>query len=243
VTKAHGQSKPRTSPARTGVRRKTAGASVPAGVSLRTCIGCRTTVNREELVRMVAGTDGQVLFDLAGGSFGRGAWTHATEDCLKKAARVMRGKGAVEDHAALVCALSDAANRRAKGLVTAAYRAGRLAIGSDASADEFAAGKAKLVVLSSDARAAARKQWLEDAVSAGVVWGWSNKVELGALVGRDELAVFAITDEGLARSLRQVLALTTPATSRLAAASLAVLRSSVATAAAGSHGLEDSEDG
>jgi ribosomal protein L7Ae-like RNA K-turn-binding protein len=155
----------------------------------------------------------------------------------------MRSKGAAENHEAVVVALADAANRRAKGLVASAYRAGRLALGSDAAEAEFASGKARLVVLATDARAAARKQWLEDAVSAGLAWGWSRKAELGALVGRDEMAVFVITGEGLARSLKQVLALTTPATSRLAEASLAELRSTVATTAAGSHGLEDSEDG
>lgn len=243
MTKAHGHPKPRKPSAKAGSQRKHAAGAAATGVTLRTCVGCRTTVSRDDLVRMVAGPDGRILFDLAGGAFGRGAWTHGTDDCLRRAARVMRSKGAAEDHEALLSALSDAANRRARGLITAAYRTRRLALGSDAAEAEFAAGKARLVVLATDARAAARKLWLEDAVSAGMVWGWARKAELGALVGRDEMAVFVITDEGLARSIKQVLALTTPVTSRLAGASLAALRSTVATTAAGSHGLEDSEDG
>jgi ribosomal protein L7Ae-like RNA K-turn-binding protein len=202
---------------------------------------------------MVESPEGQIVFDLAGGSFGRGAWTHPTEECLRRTAKAMRNSRhkaspqpsspEIDDLALLLSALADAANRRAKGLVSAAYRAGHLALGSDASAAEFAVGRARLVLLSTDARAASKENWLEAAVARGTVVVWASKAELGALVGREELAVFVVTDEGLARSLRQVLALTTPVTSRLAGATLAVARSAVTTMATGSHGLEDSEDG
>jgi ribosomal protein L7Ae-like RNA K-turn-binding protein len=203
---------------------------------------------------MVATPEGEVLFDLSGGAFGRGAWSHPTEACLRRAAKVMR-QGSEKGGPSLAKAsetdglsqllekLDEAANRRAKGLVTAAFRAGYLALGSDASKEEFLASRARLVIIATDARAAKKELWIETAVSTGLVVGWSSKAELGALVGRDELAILVITDEGLANSLKSVLALRTPVTSRLAGASLAVARSMVETEAAGSHGLEDSEDG
>jgi ribosomal protein L7Ae-like RNA K-turn-binding protein len=203
---------------------------------------------------MVDGPDGQILFDLSGGALGRGAWTHPTEACLKRTAKALRGTArsngpgasALENDVSwseLSSALSDAASRRARGLVSSAYRGGHVALGTDASAAEYAEGRARLVLLASDARAASKESWLEPAVNHGKVVVWSTKAELGALVGRNELAVAVVTNDGLASSLANVLALTTPAVSRLAGATLAVARSQVTTMATGSHGLEDSEDG
>ena len=247
-----------------GPKRKHAARIALANAPVRTCIGCREAATRADLVRMVAAPDGEVVFDLSGGSFGRGAWSHPTEVCLRRAAKVMaRGQtrllgSASEPTAepgttgaeapsvtpdALLLALADAANRRAAGLVSAAYRSSHLAMGGDAAQEKFALGQARLVILATDARAAKREVWLETAVTKGLVVAWATKAELGALVGRDELAVMVVTDDGLARSLRQVLALTTPVTSRLAGSALAVARSAVTTMATGSHGLEESEDG
>ncbi|MGC4069896.1 MAG: DUF448 domain-containing protein [Polyangiaceae bacterium] len=221
---------------------------------MRTCIGCRVTASKADLVRMVDGPDGQLLFDLSGGVVGRGAWTHPTEACLKRTSKALRGTARANGPGAsvletdvtwsdLASALSDAATRRARGLFASAYRGGHLALGSDASAAAFEDGHVRLVLLATDARAAIEESWLEAAVNHGKVVVWSTKAELGALVGRNELAVAVVTNDGLANSLANVLALTTPAVSRLAGATLAVARSQVTTMATGSHGLEDSEDG
>ncbi|MGZ2224614.1 YlxR family protein [Glutamicibacter sp. HZAU] len=54
----------------------------------RTCIGCRTVTNKNELLRWVL-KDGAPLravsLDLRGSAFGRGAWTHGTEKCVQQA--------------------------------------------------------------------------------------------------------------------------------------------------------------
>lgn len=254
MTMNHGHRKLQGPPGKAVPQRKHAARAAEANAKVRTCIGCRAAATRAELVRMVASPDGDVLFDLSGGAFGRGAWSHPTESCLRRAAKVLRqgGNKAVltlpsvpeqDGFDRLLTALDEAANRRAKGLISAAYRGGYLALGGDASAEKYALGHARLVVIATDARSAKKENWIETAITSGLVVGWSSKAELGALVGRDELAILVVTDEGLARSLRNVLALSTPVTSRLAGASLAVARSMVTTAATGSHGLEDSEDG
>lgn len=252
VTTYRGQKRRQGTPNRAAPERKHAARTAMANTQVRTCIGCRTSASRNDLVRMVASSDGsEIVFDLSGGAFGRGAWSHPTESCLRRAVKVLRHGGDKggpslspdEGLEQLLSKLEEAVTRRAKGLVVAAYRAGRIALGGDASKEEFLASRARLVVLATDARAAKNDQWVESAVANGLAIGWSTKAELGALVGRDELAIFVVTDEGLARSLRNVLVLRTPVTSRLAGASLAVARSMVATTATGSHGLEDSEDG
>ncbi len=52
----------------------------------RTCVGCRGTNAKHELVRVVLGEDAAVVVDLSGGAFGRGAWLHARPDCIGRAA-------------------------------------------------------------------------------------------------------------------------------------------------------------
>lgn len=231
--------KQRVSP-RTANPRRVFGARVLPNAPVRTCIGCRQQGSPLELVRMVLGPDGSVAFDLAAGAAGRGAWVHPSEPCLRKAtkatARSLHADGS-ENVEALALSLAQAATRRAVGLVGAAHRARYVALGSDASKEAFAAGKARLVVLATDAKAAKQEAWIEAALAKGILVAWATKDELGSIVGRDELAVLVVTDEGLARNLLRVIAMTIPVSSRLAKAA------AVSALATGSQGRQDSEDG
>lgn len=217
-----------------------AGAPQRPASPVRTCIGCRQSGSPSELVRMVLGPDSSVAFDLAGGAAGRGAWVHPTEGCLRKAAkataRSLHADGS-ENVEGLVSSLAQAAGRRAVGLLGAAHRAKHVAVGGDACKEAFAQGRARLVVLAADARAAGQAAWLEEAATKGILVAWATKAELGAIVGRDELAVLVITDEGLAQSLLRVMVLMNPLRSRLAKAV------AFSTRTTGSQGREDSEDG
>ncbi len=58
----------------------------------RTCVGCRRTAVRDQLVRLVRepapdGTAPRVLPDPTGSAPGRGAWIHPDADCLDLALR------------------------------------------------------------------------------------------------------------------------------------------------------------
>ena len=53
----------------------------------RTCLGCRGRAPRRALLRVVRRPDGQVVVDPTGRAAGRGAYVHATETCLSRAAR------------------------------------------------------------------------------------------------------------------------------------------------------------
>lgn len=233
---------------RRGSNSRTSALPVPPPGPVRTCVGCRRQGTPKDLVRMVLGSEGEVAFDLAGGAVGRGAWVHPIHACLSKAKKATsrslklesasseRGTNA-ESADALVVKLARAAARRGVGLIGAAHRARHLALGSDASKAAFDEGRARLVILATDARAAKRESWLEAAATRGLLAAWSSKAELGAIVGRDELAVLVVTDEGLAQSLRRVMAMTIPLASQLANAA----RDSARTT--GSQGRQDSEDG
>jgi predicted RNA-binding protein YlxR (DUF448 family) len=53
----------------------------------RTCVGCRSTAPKEELVRVVRLPGGAVAVDETACAAGRGAYVHRAEACLDHAAK------------------------------------------------------------------------------------------------------------------------------------------------------------
>ena len=172
----------------------------------RQCAGCAKRDAADELVRVVLDpADGSLAIDLADSRFGRGAHMHASKECAQKAlrggfAKVFKCKveGTVES---LSEQLLVAADRRIEGLLAGARR-GKLAIaGSDVVRAACREGTAALVLVASDAAAAAKLPEVQEAVSQGKAIGWSNKQRLGAIFGRDEVAVCAVLHEGVAKAI------------------------------------------
>ncbi|MBI3637321.1 MAG: YlxR family protein [Candidatus Rokubacteria bacterium] len=54
----------------------------------RTCVGCRTVREQDELVRLVRRADGTVVADATRMSGGRGAWVCAAEVCVTTAIKM-----------------------------------------------------------------------------------------------------------------------------------------------------------
>lgn len=61
----------------------------PKHIPLRTCIACRETKSKRELLRVVRTPDGHVLIDATGKKSGRGAYLCARLSCWKQ---VMKSK-------------------------------------------------------------------------------------------------------------------------------------------------------
>ena len=172
----------------------------------RQCAGCAKRDFADALVRVVLDpADGSLAVDLADSRFGRGAHVHASKECAQKAlrggfAKVFKCKveGTVESLGEQVL---DAADRRIEGLLAGARR-GKLAIsGSDVVRAAYREGTAAIIVVASDAAAAAKLSEIQDAVAQGKAIGWSNKQRLGAIFGRDEVAVCAVLHEGVAKAI------------------------------------------
>ncbi len=176
----------------------------------RTCVGCGRTVDARELVRLVVAED-EVAFDLAGGAFGRGAHLHATPECLAKAPRGLSRAYKREMKVTagrLGAALVAACDRRIQGLLLAARRSGGLTLGTDDAMTALRRG-APLAVVATDAGASlGGRLEMEDAVRQGRAFAWKTKGELGALFGRDEVAVLAVTDARFAGELQILRAAT-----------------------------------
>jgi len=176
----------------------------------RTCIGCRRLDQQENLLRLVVTPDGKVAFDLAGGSFGRGAWVHPRSECLSQSnkglSHAFRAPFVVTAREVVEC-LTLAASRRTEALVRAAKQAGHLRSGADAGGNAWASGKVALVVLANDARATLELSWVRDAQAAGRALVGPSKTTLGNWCGQELVAVMAITDAGLARAITRAMVL------------------------------------
>ncbi len=190
----------------------------------RSCVGCGARVPREragdELVRLVAvpqdDSSYDVLVDLAGSSVGRGIWVHGRRPCVQAAvkkglARAVKGprsKGrVVTDLATLSQRIVDAAQRRIDGLLGAAVRGNRVAVGGTAVAEADAAGRVALLLVARDAKAAVGSSAVRHAFNEGKAVAWGTKDSLGLLAQRNELAVIAVLDGGIATALRWAIGL------------------------------------
>ncbi|MFO0549024.1 MAG: YlxR family protein [Polyangiaceae bacterium] len=171
----------------------------------------------------------EVAVDAGGhSSQGRGAYLHATEACVRAAvqrglARAAKARvtldGEVVTVASLASAIVTAYERRTSALIVAARRARRLEAGAEAARAALRDGRASLVVVATDAAAAADLTEVRRAISEGRAVAFGNKVSLASLVfgstpvpgspaAREEasqagLGVVAITDSRLSRAIRE----------------------------------------
>lgn len=184
----------------------------------RLCAGCGKRDLADNLVRVVLGpgqdAEAEVAVDLADGRFGRGAHVHPTTECVTKAARGGLAKAfktkITTTAEAIGAQIAAAAVRRVEGLLTGAKR-GKLAIaGGDVVREALRDGTAVLVVVASDAAAAVKLPEIEEAIRTGKAVSFGNKNELGAIFGRDEVAVCAVLHEGVADAIGGALRMALP---------------------------------
>lgn len=178
----------------------------------RTCAGCRQQRPREELVRLaVVPEPPYVVADARGQLGGRGVWIHAEAECLRTAAlkggiaRSLRQPVSL-DPAVIADGIVGQLERRLEGLLLGAHRARRVAVGTDSVRESLAEGRIRLLCVASDA-AGRRDELMASAErldKACVVLG--TKADVGRLFGRDEVAVLAIEDGGIAEEVRRASA-------------------------------------
>lgn len=198
----------------------------------RTCVGCGERCAPAALVRLILAPSGEIAVDAAGGGFGRGAHVHARVACLQQAAtrgllRATKGRAASvsvavkEDGAvvsseaapfsveALAQAIEAAMTRRLTGLLGTAMRTRNVRIGADAATAAWHSGAAVLLVVATDAAAAADLGSVREAVAAGAAVAWGTKQSLAAALSRSErtegVAVVAITDTRIASAVHDAV--------------------------------------
>jgi predicted RNA-binding protein YlxR (DUF448 family) len=179
-------------------------------------VGCGARDDASTTVRLVV-AGGEVAFDLAGGSFGRGAHVHRSADCIARAPRgIARAfPGAFQEGRARVTPaelgerLVSACDRRMVGLLLSARRIRALAIGQNATLDALrrSQGDSILAIVATDAGGSiVRRAEVEEAVRAGHAVAWKTKSELGALLGEESVAICGVFHAGIAGELKTLRA-------------------------------------
>jgi len=64
----------------------------------RTCMGCNESKEKNELLRIVKSSDGEISVDLTGKKNGRGAYICKNEDCLNKIMKSKRLEKVLDTH-------------------------------------------------------------------------------------------------------------------------------------------------
>jgi ribosomal protein L7Ae-like RNA K-turn-binding protein len=169
------------------------------------------------VVRLLLGPGGAIAVDTGArrstAHFGRGAYVHAETRCLTGA--VQRGlpraaksavmlDGAPITVPALAAEIARAYERRARSLLATAKRARKLECGSAAVAAAIQDRSASLVVVATDAAAAADLSEVRRSIAEGRAVAWGTKRELADSVGggwAEGLGVVAVTDSRLSAAL------------------------------------------
>lgn len=184
---------------------------IAAQHSTRSCVGCRQTEERESLLRFVLAGDPPTLVpDVRRRGQSRGASVHPRMRCLRAALangalRRALGDNATGEASELAGFASAQYERRAQGLLLAAQRTRRVAMGEAAVRESINDRSACLLVVAKDAEGS--REGLQHAAErlgrSCLVFG--TKDSLGKLFGRNMLGVLAVLDAKIADELRSVV--------------------------------------
>lgn len=173
----------------------------------RTCIACRGSFDKHDVVRIVAGPEG-IVTDSREKLPGRGAYVCPRRECIQKALgrdnlpRALHRPGItiprVED---FIRQLTSAVTERIKSLVSMAAKAGKLAAGYSAVRDGLEKQAIFMLIFARDISAGTMEKILADADLRIRRETLLTKDEIGAMLGREEVGVIGIQDRGFAESI------------------------------------------
>ncbi|PKN47996.1 MAG: hypothetical protein CVU63_05970 [Deltaproteobacteria bacterium HGW-Deltaproteobacteria-20] len=173
----------------------------------RTCVGCGKRDASQHLLRLVLGPEGQVAFDLADHAVGRGAHVHPVPACLDLAARKGLSRAfhtnVACDPAALRDQLAEAVERRLRGLLGSAIQSGNVVLGRQAVDAGLGKNEIELILMACDASDAPGPALMR-AIADGRAVAWGSRVQLGAALGRSDVAVVGIRSPSLGKAIAEV---------------------------------------
>lgn len=182
-----------------------------AAESLRSCVACRTSRPKGELVRVHPVAGGRLDVDLGGGS-GRGAYVCPRHACLEQAVkrgefgRCLKVTVAPMTVETLEGLIRERASRKVTALLGLARRARKVASGAEAVDWAVKRHAARLILSATDASANSVAKSRSAAARVGVAWMQAmGKQELGAALGGGPRVCVAVTDPHFAGALMSVL--------------------------------------
>ncbi|WP_246559457.1 DUF448 domain-containing protein [Citrifermentans pelophilum] len=122
----------------------------------RSCLGCRSTKAKQDLLRFVLAPDGTLIPDILAKLPGRGAYTCLKKGCLEEAlkrnqfSRVFKTPVTVADKREFVESVLVRLEDRIASYVALANKAGKVISGSDMVAEAIKKNNAGIVVIAKD---------------------------------------------------------------------------------------------
>ena len=173
-------------------------------VPMRTCMGCRISKPKEELLRIARSGD-NICVDTSGTIAGRGAYVCPDEKChalLRKSTRLKREfKMAINDET------YDQLEKSGKifQIIGLASRARRLVSGSEMCEREIKQGRVCLCIVAKDASDNTKKKFSDMCGYRNIeIMFIGDRRTLGKFTGKSERTVVAITDRGFADKLKEL---------------------------------------
>jgi len=175
----------------------------------RTCVACRQTKDKNQLVRYVVAPDGAVLVDYRQHLPGRGAYTCFATQCVLDAVkkncfkRCFKGRECSVDSAALMEQLIAAVSQKITSLIGMSRKSGQLISGSNMIIDTLRKKSSIAVVIIADDISPGIGKKIEalaerEHISTAHLY---NKQTIGQLLGKEERSVIAVQTGLLADSL------------------------------------------
>ncbi len=182
--------------------------------AIRTCVVCRSKIERRAAVRIVLDPAGAPAIDWQGRLPGRGASCCCSRECLEglrrrgSLSRAFKQEVPVGSADWPMAEVHEYTSRRQRELVGLAGKAGELKSGGNVVERLLSRGWPEYLVQSSDVGDAVASQWQERASrrSLPVLRSLLNSEQLGGALGKSgPRSVLAVRQGPLARSLRQEL--------------------------------------
>jgi len=176
----------------------------------RTCVGCRLSRNRSELLRFVLSPQQQLLVDYRQKLPGRGVYTCFDPDCVVKAVerkqfqRALKIENLALDKEALVTEIAAEILQKIENLLGMARKSAQVVSGGQMVLNGLKTGGAyALVVMSQDISEGVAEKILSAAQKNNVdIFRALSKDRMGKILGKGERSVAALVPGQLADAIR-----------------------------------------
>lgn len=176
----------------------------------RTCIACRATCDKEELLRFVLAPDGTVVPDLLKKLPGRGVYTCMKDSCIRQAcerkqfSRAFRKDVQGVDADTLRDRIITMMEERVASYIALANKAGKVVSGSDMVGEILKKSRdiPKIILIASDVSEDIGNKMRGMAAHYGVAHATLfDKERYGSLLGKSMRSVLAVQGQGFAEKL------------------------------------------
>ena len=179
----------------------------------RTCVACRQTKDKNQLIRYVVAPDGALMVDYLQRLPGRGAYTCIERQCLLDAVkknsfqRCFKGQCPQVDSIQLVGQVTQAVEKKITSLIGMARKSKQFIAGSNAVIEALRKGSPlALIITATDISTTIEKKIAALALRKHIDTArFYDKQTMGQLLGKEERSVVAIQTGLLADSLLKQL--------------------------------------